>query len=160
MRPWFPVTGAILCTVALASGKPRATLGAFPHFSFAPHEVVFTLRIEGPEVEKFYCPQIEWFFGDGSSSSTLSDCDPWESHEPSSYERIYTKHHKYWNPKEYWVVVILTSGKSMTKLVTNVVLAGDGANPTFASQGQVSERQTTELQPLSRGFDSRSALQE
>ena len=141
MRTWAAYSLVIVSAIISsgAAGKPRASLGVFPHFSFAPHEVIFTIRIEGPEVEKFYCPKIEWIFGDGSASSTLSDCAPWESHESSDYGRVYTKQHKYWNPKEYMAIVILTAGKSQTKLMTNVVLAGDSADPDFASTIRIAE---------------------
>lgn len=41
--------------------------------------VLFTAEISGPEDEGWYCPRVEWTWPDGTTSSTESDCPPYEA---------------------------------------------------------------------------------
>jgi hypothetical protein len=61
-------------------GKPSISVKASPTVAFSPARIVLTADIKGGpnDYEAFYCPSIEWQWGDGTSSNQTSDCDPYE----------------------------------------------------------------------------------
>lgn len=63
-----------------ADGRPKITLRAQPTISIAPSRVVLTAELTGgaDDYRDFYCPTVEWEWGDGTSSESTSDCDPYE----------------------------------------------------------------------------------
>ena len=60
-------------------GKPRLSLRATPRVARSPVIVLVTAElVGGDELEEFYCPGMEWDWGDGSRSFHESDCSPYE----------------------------------------------------------------------------------
>jgi len=61
-------------------GKPSISVKATPTVAFSPARVVVTADIKGGpnDYEDFYCPSIEWWWGDGTSSNQTADCEPYE----------------------------------------------------------------------------------
>jgi len=61
-------------------GKPNISVKASPAIAFSPARVVATADLKGGanDYEDFYCPSIEWEWGDGTTSQDTLDCDPYE----------------------------------------------------------------------------------
>ena len=76
------------------SAHPKLTLKAQPVISMAPSRVVLTAEvIGGPnDAEEYYCPGVEWDWGDGTQSESSADCPPYEPGK-SEIKRRYTIEH-------------------------------------------------------------------
>ena len=86
--------------------KPRLDLRATPRMSFSPAYVLTTAElVGGDELEEFYCPGLEWDWGDGAKSVRESDCPPFEP--GSALVRRFTAHHGYRSAGEYQITVTL-----------------------------------------------------
>jgi hypothetical protein len=86
--------------------KPDLDLRASPRWAFSPAEILFTAELKGgDDVEEFYCPELEWEWGDGGKSVQESDCDPWTP--ATKIERRFTAHHTYARAGLYYVRVSL-----------------------------------------------------
>jgi len=74
--------------------RPKITLKATPIVSIAPSRVILTAELVGGanDFEEFYCPTIEWDWGDGTQSSSSADCDPFEPGK-SEIKRRFTVEH-------------------------------------------------------------------
>lgn len=61
--------------------KPSISVKASPVVAFSPAHVVVTADIKGGanDYEEFYCPAVEWEWGDGTKSDVTPDCDPYEA---------------------------------------------------------------------------------
>ena len=107
--------------------KPGLELRATPRFAFSPAHILFTAELKGgDDIEEFYCPEIEWEWGDGGRSVEESDCDPWGS--GSKIERRFTAHHDYPLAGLYPVKVTLRkAGKNVvTQTLRVTIRAGLG----------------------------------
>jgi hypothetical protein len=84
--------------------KPSISLKASPSMGFAPTRVVVTAEIKGgaDDHEEFYCPEIEWVWGDGTTSESNTDCSPYEAGK-SEIRRRYTIEHTFTVPDNYRV---------------------------------------------------------
>lgn len=82
-------TGAacLLMTVALGASaaqsdknRPRTSLKASPTVSRSPARVVLTAELIGGanDYQEYYCPTVEWDWGDGTQSESTMDCAPYE----------------------------------------------------------------------------------
>jgi hypothetical protein len=74
--------------------RPKLTLTARPAISMSPARVAITAELTGgpDDLEDFYCPTIEWDWGDGTQSETTSDCEPYEAGK-STFKRRFTVEH-------------------------------------------------------------------
>ena len=74
--------------------RPKAALTARPLVSVSPSRVVLSAELQGGanDSEDFYCPTIEWDWGDGTTSESTSDCEPYEPGK-SSIKRRFTVEH-------------------------------------------------------------------
>jgi hypothetical protein len=96
--------------VALSSGafadekKPKISVKANPAMGMSPVRVVVTADITGGanDNEEFYCPAIEWEWGDDTRSTNNADCDPYEAGK-SEIKRRFTADHVYRASGEYRV---------------------------------------------------------
>src|SRR4249920_2068462 len=77
---------ALLLAIAFVAAtadktKPSITVKASPTVAFSPARVVVTADIKGGpnDSEEFYCPSVEWDWGDGTISDQTSDCEPYEA---------------------------------------------------------------------------------
>jgi hypothetical protein len=86
--------------------RPRLDLRVSPRIAFTPVSVIVTAELQGgDDLEEFYCPALEWEWGDGGRSESASDCEPFEGKE--SFERRFFAHHDYRAPGEYNVRLTL-----------------------------------------------------
>ena len=90
--------------------RPKITLKAQPLISMAPARIVLTAELIGgdDDFEDFYCPAIEWEWGDGTKSESSTDCAPYEPGK-SEIRRRYTVEHVFrtGRPNGYRVTVHL-----------------------------------------------------
>jgi len=87
-----------------ADPKPQVRLKASPVISVSPSRVVLTAEIVGGanDYEEYYCPTIEWDWGDGTQSENSSDCAPYEPGK-SEIKRRFTVEHVFRRPDNYKV---------------------------------------------------------
>ena len=90
---------AVPCIRASASqpgdkDRPKITMKANPMVSRAPSRVVLTVELTGGanDYEAFYCPTVEWEWGDGTESESTSDCEPYQPGK-SEIKRRFTVEH-------------------------------------------------------------------
>jgi hypothetical protein len=84
--------------------RPKVELRASPRMAFGPVSVLVVAQLQGgDEHEDFYCPDLEWDFGDGSRSSRQADCEPFA--QGMTLERHFMARHAYVRPGEYDVKV-------------------------------------------------------
>jgi hypothetical protein len=71
--------------------KPSMSLRASPSAGFSPLRVFLTAEIKGgdDDFSEFYCPTVEWVWGDDTRAESTVDCDPYESGK-SEIRRVYT----------------------------------------------------------------------
>ena len=74
--------------------RPKITLKAQPVIAMAPARVVLTAELVGgdDDFEDFYCPAVEWEWGDGTKSESSADCAPYEPGK-SEIKRRFTVEH-------------------------------------------------------------------
>jgi hypothetical protein len=104
--------------------RPKITLKAQPLIAMAPARVVLTAELVGGDndFEEFYCPAIEWEWGDGTKSESASDCAPYEAGK-SEIKRRFTVEHVFrlGRPNGYRVTVHLKRrDKSVGAATVNV----------------------------------------
>ena len=109
MRRFASVCATCLLTVAVGtastqdkdakdkdgeSRRPKITLKATPTISMAPSRVVLTAELVGGanDYEDFYCPTVQWDWGDGTQSESTIDCEPYEAGK-SEIKRRFTVSH-------------------------------------------------------------------
>ncbi|MCR4375195.1 MAG: hypothetical protein NUW22_10125 [Acidobacteria bacterium] len=82
--------------LAQGKGKPKAALRVNPALIFPPARVVATAELtEGAnDFQDYYCPKIEWIWGDGTQSGSGEDCEPYEA-GTSEIRRRYSADHNY-----------------------------------------------------------------
>jgi len=75
---------------------PSLRLRSSPRVAFAPVEVLFVAELRGgdDDYEDFYCPSLEWDWGDDTRSESTGDCDPYEP-GVSEIRRRYSMRHEY-----------------------------------------------------------------
>jgi hypothetical protein len=100
--------------------KPSLSLKATPPISFSPAKVRATAEIRGgaDDYQDFYCPSIEWDWGDGTISESTEDCDPYEAGK-STIRRRFSAEHTFRMSGNYKVVFKLKR-KTKTIAATSV----------------------------------------
>ena len=105
-RRIFSWAAALLTAAALSSSvsaeakkeakRPALSLKASPGTGMVPIRVSATAEFKGgdDDFQEYYCPTIEWNWGDGTISEASADCQPYES-GVSQIRRRYTVSHTY-----------------------------------------------------------------
>jgi hypothetical protein len=77
--------------------KPSLSLRATPPLGFSPLRVRTSVEVRGgtDDYADFYCPTIEWDWGDGTISENSEDCDPYEAGK-STIRRRFSGEHTYY----------------------------------------------------------------
>jgi hypothetical protein len=85
--------------------KPSLSLRVTPPVGFTPLRVrvVVDVRDGSDDYADFYCPQIEWDWGDGTISESSSDCDPYEAGK-SEIRRRHSADHIYRQAGQFRIV--------------------------------------------------------
>jgi len=76
--------------------RPKVSLRAQPVIAMSPARVVLTAELNGGanDFEEYYCPTVEWDWGDDTRSAVTSDCEPYESGK-TEIKRRFTVEHLY-----------------------------------------------------------------
>lgn len=76
--------------------KPSLSLKATPPISFSPARVRVAAEIRGgaDDYQEYYCPTVEWEWGDGTFSENAQDCDPYEAGK-STIRRHFSAEHTF-----------------------------------------------------------------
>ena len=76
--------------------RPKIRLRVQPQVAMAPARVTLTAELVGgsDDFEEYYCPAIEWDWGDDTTSESTSDCEPYEAGK-SQIKRRYTVQHQF-----------------------------------------------------------------
>ena len=84
--------------------RPQVRLKAQPIIAVSPARVHLTAEIVGGanDFEEYYCPTIEWDWGDGTQSEASADCAPYEAGK-SEIKRIYSVDHVFRRADNYRV---------------------------------------------------------
>jgi hypothetical protein len=102
--------------------RPRLDLRATPRIAFSPAVVLLTAElVGGDELEDYYCPALEWEWGDGTHSVHESDCPPYQT--GTQLERRYTTEHGFRHAGDYNVKVTLRrSGRVLATASARIAL--------------------------------------
>ena len=120
-------------TLARAQGgtkKPSLSLKATPSVSFAPARIVVVAELKGgaEDSEEFYCPTVEWEWGDGTTSTAEADCNPYEAGK-SQIRRRYTVEHQFKNAGGFKISLRLKKGTKVAAMANAVVQVRAGLGP-------------------------------
>ncbi|MPZ18592.1 MAG: hypothetical protein GEV06_11865 [Luteitalea sp.] len=107
--------------------RPALALKATPQVGFAPAEIRLSVEVKGgpDDYERFYCPAIEWDWGDETSSELRSDCDPYEQRK-SEITRRYRTTHIYQTAGNYRIVFRLKRGSRVVGSASTAVQVRSG----------------------------------
>jgi hypothetical protein len=74
--------------------RPKVTLKATPIVSISPARVVLTAELVGGanDYEDYYCPTVEWDWGDGTQSESTADCEPYQPGKTEIKRRFTIEH--------------------------------------------------------------------
>ena len=105
----------VLAIVTVASGvssaqrggdekKPSLSLKANPPVGFSPLRVRLVVDVKnGPDdYQDYYCPGVQWDWGDGTVSENSEDCDPYQAGK-SQIRRRYSVEHVFRQAGTYQV---------------------------------------------------------
>lgn len=134
-RAFYP-PAALLFAVALLTGpagamgadrqdeqkKPSLSLKATPPISFSPAKVRVAAEVRGgaDDYQDYYCPTIEWDWGDGTISENTEDCNPYEAGK-TTIRRRFSAEHVYRMSGNYKVIFKLKR-KDKTLAATSVTV--------------------------------------
>jgi len=116
---------------APANGKkaerPSLSLKGTPAMSFAPTTVTLVGTVKGgpDDSEEFYCPTVEWDWGDGTVSERSMDCPPYTPGS-TEIERRYTIRHVFRNSGEYVVRLSLKRNDTIVAAAVTTVTVHPG----------------------------------
>ena|SRR5688572_23537056 len=108
--------------------RPSLALKATPGTGMVPIRVTATAEFKGgdDDYREYYCPAIEWNWGDGTVSEVANDCDPYEA-GVSQIRRRFTQSHNYKRAGAFRIVFRLKHrDKVLTSQTTIVRLLGGG----------------------------------
>jgi hypothetical protein len=121
--------------------RPKLLLRAQPNVGLSPVRARFTAELIGGanDYEEFYCPSIEWDWGDGTRSQSSFDCQPYEPGK-SEIRRHFTIEHLFRAGHYHVVFRIKRTDKTTASVTTDVsVQAGlgeSGQEPFGRSPGR------------------------
>jgi len=131
-------SSAFVLTLAFVSSAPvtgqdedaELRLRATPRVAFAPADILFVGQIRGgpDDNEELYCAEIEWDWGDDTTSEQTLDCDPYEA-GVSEIRRRFSVRHSYDYGGRYEVRLHLKQGDDVViSGRTRIQVQGDNRN--------------------------------
>lgn len=111
--------------------KPSLSLKATPAVSFAPARIVVVAEVKGgaDDNEEFYCPTLEWEWGDLTTSTAEADCEPYAP-GTSEIRRRYTVEHRFKDPGSFRIRLLLKQGTKVIGAANTLVQVRPGlGNP-------------------------------
>ena len=122
-----------------ASGRPHLELRVTPPAAFSPATVLVVARlVGGHDLEDFYCPQVEWDFGDGSRSTREGDCPPFD--DDAKMARLYSLRYRYSGAGEYEIRLTLRrAGRTVVSASVPVKVIGRGSDEPMPQPGAAAD---------------------
>lgn len=76
--------------------RPSLSLRATPPSGTVPVRIFVSAELKGGDndYEDYYCPTVEWTWGDGTVSASTADCEPYEAGK-SQIRRRFSADHLY-----------------------------------------------------------------
>jgi hypothetical protein len=110
--------------------KPSLSLKATPAMAFAPARIVFVAEVKGgsDDNEEFYCPTVEWEWGDLTTSTSEADCEPYQAGK-SQIKRRYTVEHQFKNSGNFRVQLSLKKGTKVIAARNTTITVRQGLGP-------------------------------
>jgi hypothetical protein len=108
--------------------RPSLSLKATPGTGMVPVRVSATAEFRGgdDDFQEYYCPSIEWNWGDGTVSEAATDCQPYEA-GVSQIKRRYMQSHTYKRAGAYRIAFRLKQrDRVLTSQTTMIRLLGGG----------------------------------
>ena len=108
--------------------RPSLSLKATPGTGMVPVRISATAELKGgdDDFQEYYCPTIEWNWGDGTVSESSADCEPYEA-GVSQIRRRFTVSHTYKRAGAYRISFRLKAkDRVITSQTTTVRLLGGG----------------------------------
>ena len=106
--------------------RPSLSLKSTPATGMVPVRVSATAEFKGgdDDFQDYYCPGVEWNWGDGTVSEATADCQPYEA-GVSQVKRRYTASHTYKRAGAYRISFRLKmKGRVLISQTTMVRLLG------------------------------------
>jgi len=102
--------------------RPRLDLRATPRIAFSPAMVLLSADlVGGDDGEEYYCPSLEWEWGDGGRSAHEADCPPYQTGTP--LERHFSAEHGFRFAGDYNVKVTMRrSGRVLAVATAHIAL--------------------------------------
>ena len=114
--------------------KKGATLvlKATPPISFSPAKVFVSAELKGgsSDNDEFYCPGVEWDWGDGTKSENSQDCDPYEE-GTSTIRRRFSADHTFQQGGAYRVTFRLKQKARVVSSASTNVQVRPGVRDDF-----------------------------
>ena len=84
--------------------KPSLSLKATPPVGFSPLRVRLVVDVKNGanDYQEYYCPAVQWDWGDGTVSENSEDCDPYQAGK-SEIRRRYSVEHVFRQAGTYQV---------------------------------------------------------
>jgi hypothetical protein len=109
--------------------RPKLSMHAQPPVGTTPARIVLTAEMVGGanDFEEYYCPTVEWDWGDDTRSESTIDCDPYQAGK-SEIKRRFTVEHVFRRPGSYKVFFRLKRrDKAVATTSANVQVRPGGA---------------------------------
>ncbi len=99
------------------SGKVSLSLRATPAMAFAPARITLSAQLKGVGGgdEDYYCPTVQWDWGDGTVSESSSDCEPFQPNK-SEIQKSFVTQHVYKLGGEYEIKILLKKSEKVVAL--------------------------------------------
>ena len=112
--------------------KPSLSLKASPVAGFAPLRVRVTVDVRGgaDDSPDYYCPSVEWEWGDDLRSGNSEDCSPYEPGK-SEIKRRYSAEHVFRNEGTYKLTLRLKQKERVVALGSATVEVRPGLRDGF-----------------------------
>ena len=115
---------------AAESDKPKKLsleLRITPAVSFAPSRVraIAELRLPEDRTAEFYCPAVEWDWGDLTESAESNECEPYEA-GVSTVRRVFSAEHTFQSGGRYRVQLRLKRNRKVLAAANTTVTVRAG----------------------------------
>jgi hypothetical protein len=105
--------------------RPRLDIRLSPRVAFSPVSVSVVAELNGgDDLEEYYCPTLDWEWGDGGRSEYEADCAPFDAKDAKeAFERRFFARHDYRTAGEYSVKLTLRrSQRAIAAATTNITV--------------------------------------
>jgi hypothetical protein len=112
--------------------RPTLALKVTPPLGFSPLRVHASIDVRGgaDDTIDFYCPTIEWDWGDGTISETSEDCEPYQE-GTSSIRRRFSADHTFQQGGAYRVLFRLKQKSRVVASASSNVQVRAGVRDDF-----------------------------